>query len=80
MKLQLIEDWGRAHRMASIQFSAGFALLFSFGPELIHTWAFMPEDLKNLLPEGTGRWVAVGAFGLTLLGRLFKLEKKDETQ
>jgi hypothetical protein len=50
------------------------------GPELLHAWALLPDDLKNSLPHGTARWVATTAFGFILLGRMFKLEKKDAGQ
>lgn len=72
-----IEGIGRAWRLASVQLSALFAAIFAIGPELIHAWAFVPESLRAALPEGTARWVAAGAFGLVLLGRVFKLAPKD---
>lgn len=76
MKLRLIDDWHKSWKLASVQLSAGFAFLFSIGPDLLHAWAFIPQDLKDALPEGTARWVAVVAFGLVVLGRVFKLERK----
>jgi hypothetical protein len=76
MKLRLIDNWHKSWKLASVQLSAGFAFLFSIGPDLLHTWAFIPQDLKDALPEGTSRWVAVTALLLVLLGRVFKLERK----
>ncbi|PFW62371.1 hypothetical protein COL27_30430, partial [Bacillus sp. AFS075960] len=60
-RLRLIDNWHRCWQLGSVQLAAFFALLFSFGPELLHTWAFLPDDLKNALPAGTSRWVAGGA-------------------
>lgn len=77
-RLRRISDWARMHRLGSVQLAGGFAVLFGIGPDLLRTWAFMPDDLKNSLPHGAGRWVAVAAFLLTLLGRVFRLERKDE--
>lgn len=76
MKLRLIDEWKHSWKLASAQLAAGFAFLFSIGPDLLHSWAFIPQDLKDALPEGTARWVAVAAFVLVLLGRVFKLERK----
>ncbi|AEY69552.1 holin [Burkholderia phage vB_BceS_AH2] len=76
MKLRLIDDWHKAWKLGSVQFAALFAFLFSIGPDLLHTWAFIPQDLKDALPEGTSRWIAVAALLLTLLGRVFKFERK----
>lgn len=76
MKIRLIDDWHKSWKLGSVQIGAFFAFLFSIGPDLLHTWAFIPQDLKDALPEGTSRWLAVAALALTLLGRVFKLERK----
>ena len=78
MKLRLIDNWPRAWKLGSVQLAALFAFLFGIGPDLLHAWAFLPQDLKDALPEGTSRWVSLGAFLLVLLGRVFKFERKQQ--
>lgn len=75
-RLRLIDNWHKAWKLGSVQIGAFFAFLFSIGPDLLHTWAFIPQDLKDALPEGTSRLLAVTALVLVLLGRVFKLERK----
>jgi len=79
MKIQLIDDWHRAHKFASVQIASGSALVFAVGPEvlkagtsLLNTWMSIPDDLKNALPHGTAQMVAVSAFVLVLLGRVLR--------
>ena len=76
IKLRLIDEWKKAWKLGSIQLVAFFTILFSMGPTLLNTWVFIPQDLKDALPQGTAKLVAVAAFILVALGRVFKIERK----
>lgn len=77
LRLRLIDDWRKAYKFATIQFATFFVFLFGLGPSLVNSWSFIPDDLKNALPQGTARWLALAAFLLTLLGRVTKLDRKQ---
>lgn len=72
MKIKLIEDWKQAHHLGSVQTSAVLAAIFAFGPELLRAWSALPDDLKNLLPQGWGRVIATAGFVIVLLSRVFQ--------
>jgi len=76
LRLRLITDWRRAYKLASVQITAAFAFLFGLGPTLVNSWSFIPDDLKNALPQGMSRWIALAALGLIMFGRMTKLERK----
>ena len=78
MKIEPIEGWRKSHKLASVRMSVFFAALFGVGPDLLHAWHFIPEDLKNALPDGMSRWIALSAFLLVLLGRIFSFDGKKE--
>lgn len=86
MKLRLIDDWHRSWKFASVQIAGAAAVIFAFAPDflgylghtLLGTWALIPDDLKAALPEGMARWVAVGAFVLVMVGRVFQFERKQQ--
>lgn len=78
LRLRMIDDWRKAYKFATVQFAAAFTFLFGVGPDLIHSWSFIPDDLKNALPQGMARWIALVAFGIILFGRVTKLESKQK--
>ncbi|MEX3628764.1 MAG: hypothetical protein VB138_03995 [Burkholderia sp.] len=76
MKFQLIDEWREAHRFSSVRLSALMATVFAIGPSLLSAWAALPDDLKQVLPTGWARTIAVGAFLLVLLARVTTFEIK----
>ncbi|WP_369050364.1 hypothetical protein [Burkholderia gladioli] len=75
MKIQLIDDWRRAHKFGSVQVSAGLAAVFGAGPALFDAWRMVPDDLKDALPHGWAHWIATGGFVLVLAARLFQIKR-----
>lgn len=75
MKIQLIDDWRRAHKFGSVQLSAGLAAVFGAGPALFDAWRMVPDDLKDALPHGWAHWIATGGFVLVLAARLFQIKR-----
>lgn len=78
LRLRLIDDWRKAYKFASVQLAAVFTFLFGLGPSLVNSWSFIPDDMKNALPQGMARWIALAALGLILFGRVTKLERKQQ--
>lgn len=75
MKLALIDDWRRAHKLGSVQVSGAMAVIFGAGPALLAAWNQMPDDLKAALPTGWAHWIATAGFVLVLLARLVKFDR-----
>ncbi|WP_186115433.1 hypothetical protein [Burkholderia gladioli] len=81
MKIQLIDDWRRAHKFGSVQLSAGLAAVFGAGPALFDAWRMVPDDLKDALPHGWAHWIATAGFLLVLGARLLQVKgKTDDAQ
>ncbi|WP_321782819.1 hypothetical protein [Paraburkholderia sp. J94] len=74
---QLIEEWRKSHRLASVQTSAVMSIAFGAGPALFDAWSKVPDDLKAALPHGWARWIATAGFVLVLVARLTRVEKAD---
>ncbi|WLE58400.1 hypothetical protein GIY62_14820 [Burkholderia plantarii] len=78
MKIQLIDEWRRAHRFGSVQLSAGLAAVFGAGPALFDAWRMVPDDLKDALPHGWPRVIATVGFLLVLGARLVQVKGKAD--
>lgn len=70
MKIGLIKNWRTAHKLGSVQISAAMVAVLTLGHSLEDEWSRMPQDLKDALPHGTARIVAIAAFALVILARL----------
>lgn len=75
MKLALIDDWRRAHKLGSVQLSGAMAVVFGAGPALLDAWRSLPDDLKDSLPHGWAHWIATAGFVLVLAARLIKFDR-----
>lgn len=75
MKLALIDNWRRAHKLGTVQLSAAFATVFGAGPALLDAWRSIPDDLKDKLPQGWAHWIATAGFVLVLVARLVKVDR-----
>lgn len=78
MKIQLIDEWRRAHKFGSVQLSAGLAAVFGAGPALFDAWRMVPDDLKEALPHGWPRVIATTGFLLVLGARMFQVKRGAE--
>ncbi len=77
MKLKLIDDWRRAHKLSSVRLSSLMAVAIGAGPALLDAWHELPDDLKDALPHGWARWIATTGFVLVALARMTRVEKAD---
>jgi len=78
MSIRLIDEWRQAHTFASVRVSAAFATVFGLGPTLVSAWGALPDDLKQQLPQGWARFIAVAGFVLVLLARIFTIDKTGD--
>lgn len=70
-KLQLVEDWRRARKWASMKCMA-------LAGSLQGAWLFVPDDMKTAVPPGLVGKVTIGLVVLGMLGRLLQLTPPDE--
>ncbi|MFW6851811.1 hypothetical protein ACODYM_11000 [Burkholderia gladioli] len=75
MKIQLVDNWRRAHKFGSVQVSAAMATVFGVGPALFDAWRLVPDDLKGALPHGWAHWIATCGFLMVLAARLFQIKR-----
>lgn len=74
VKLVLIDDWHRAWKYLSIQFSALGFLLMGAAEVLGSSWSGLPPDIRDKIPHA--QTIAMVLFALTMLGRVVR--KRDK--
>jgi hypothetical protein len=79
LRVRLSADIGELHKKLSTWVALVFAAVLGFGPTLIDTWNFIPEDLKAALPQGTSRVVSAVGFILVLAARSIHVGKVDDS-
>lgn len=85
-KLELVDDWKKAHRFWSVIFSAlGTALmgLFTVWPEsALYLWQMMPYEVKQIMPSNIATAIAMVIFIMSIASRLIKQKRlrDDEDQ
>lgn len=80
MKLTLADNWRGLHKKGTVIFASLCAAVTAFGPSIIDAWNALPPDLKGWLPQGMSRYMAIGAFLLTIAIRYTALRGKDKTE
>ena len=79
--MRLIDDAGRAWRFASVRLAGLGATLFGmaglFPDVALQAWNALPADTRAAFGPNTTKIVAALLFGLIVVARLFKKEKKD---
>lgn len=75
MKIRLIDEWHKAHQLASVRVAGAAIGLLELGHQLEDEWSRMPQDLKDALPHGTAHYVAIAAFALVIIARLVAFGK-----
>jgi hypothetical protein len=80
LRIELADEITKLKKSSSVWMSAFFTLLFTAAPILMDQWNNLPQDLKDALPHGTARTVAVSCFALTFLSRVTRVtaRKKEE--
>ena len=74
-KLVPIPEWRRAWRFASVWFSSAGLIIMSALEFLGFVFNNLPDEIQSKIPHATT--IAMVFFALTIIGRLFKWEKKD---
>jgi hypothetical protein len=78
MKLTLADNWRQLHKKGTVIFASLCAMITAFGPSIIDAWNALPPDLKGWLPQGISRYMAIGAFLLTIIIRYTAVRRQDE--
>ena len=67
--MSFVENWRDAWKWFSVQ---AFALIIA----LPMVWMALPPDVKAMLPDGWGKWIAIAIAAAGLVGRLVDQNKK----
>lgn len=74
-RLSIISGWRDGWKWASVRTSALGIAIMGAAQILGTTWAGLPPSLQAHIPHADK--IAIGLFVVTLVGRFFKLEKKE---
>lgn len=74
-KLSLIENWKLWWRFWSIRFGILGAFVLSFPETVIHTWATLPDQIRDIIPEQYIPHIGTGLLVLSFVSRIIKQEK-----
>lgn len=69
-KLQLIDDWKRAHHFASVQLSALLALIYSVLPVVADQWSGVAPTFVSWFPKNGQQWAPIIGCALVILARI----------
>jgi len=75
MKIQLVSNWKRAWKFASVQLPVLGLLLMTMADFVQQSWAQLPPQFHKDIPHATT--IAMIMFALSLVGRLFTLTRKE---
>lgn len=73
IKIELAAELSRLKRSSSVWIAGAWAVFFTLGPEAMNVWRDMPDDLKQMLPNGWGRYIAGAAFIMTFVARVVRV-------
>lgn len=76
-KLSIIENWREGWKWASVRTSALGIMVMGAGQALGSTWAGLPPSIQDRIPHSDV--IAMILFSVALVGRFFKLEKKENS-
>lgn len=76
-KVGMNPHWKFSWKKLDLQISSLLLVLFTGIDILQISFSGLPKHLLELVPYGNG--IALGLFGLNLVGRLFVLKKKEVT-
>lgn len=76
-KVGIHPHWKFSWKKLDLQISSLLLVLFTGIDILQMSFSGLPKHLLELVPYGNG--IALGLFGLNLVGRLFVLKKKEVT-
>lgn len=77
-RIELVPNWKRAWKWASIQISTFGLILFSAIDIIQPMFSGLPRHLLDQIPHGS--WIAIGLFALNILGRLIRLKPEGDSK
>jgi len=80
VKRTLADNWRTLNRKGTVIFASACAAVTAFGPSIIDAWNALPPDLKGWLPQGMSRYMAIGAFLLTIVIRYTAVRSSDKRE
>lgn len=75
-RVELVPNWKKSWKWASIQISAVGLLLFSAIDVIQPLFSGLPEHILSRIPHGSS--ITIALFALNIVGRLVRLKPKGE--
>lgn len=75
-KVELVPNWKKSWKWASIQISTVGIIFFSVIDVLQPLFSGLPEHILERIPHGSG--ITIGLFALNIVGRLIRLKPKED--
>lgn len=75
-KVELVPNWKKSWKWASIQISTVGIVFFSAIDVLQPLFSGLPEHILNQIPHGSH--ITIGLFALNIVGRLVRLKPKED--
>lgn len=76
-RVELVPNWKRAWKWASIQISTIGLVLFTAIDIIQPLFSGLSGDMLDRIPYGST--IAVGLFALNIIGRLIRIKPKEDT-
>lgn len=79
VQIRMADNWKELHRRSSVRLSALVAAMASIGPEIVKTWAVIPDDLKAILPTSLKQTLGYAILALSFIAlRYTVIERKPK--
>lgn len=75
-KVELVPNWKKSWKWASIQINTVGIIFFSAIDVLQPLFSGLPEHILERIPHGSG--ITIGLFALNIVGRLIRLKPKED--
>lgn len=75
-RVELVPNWRKSWKWASIQISAAGLILFSAIDVIQPLFSGLPKHILDQIPHGSG--ITISLFALNIIGRLIRLKPKEK--
>jgi hypothetical protein len=75
MKIELVPNWKRAWKFASVQLPVLGLILMSISDVVQQAWQQLPQQVQQNMPHSST--IAMGVFALSILGRILVFTQKE---
>lgn len=76
-RVELVPNWKRSWKWASVQISTVGLIFFSAIDVLQPLFSGLPEHILNQIPHGSG--ITITLFALNIVGRLVRIKPKEDS-